>query len=230
MTPDNDNQQPGGGERPVPPAGPRREQTRPIAPGSLASGSVGLHRETSRWAAEERILREGEAARLALARRTAREALADPAILDAKRLGRLGPDGLARFIAELRHGALGTTGQADVPASTTGDSARPSPPGGAGGASTPRVLPNAAPSAAGRRRASDQSARTGSSGARAPARGSTPTRPPTVPTPRTASFAGWWRSQKEGRPSFEARARRWGGLAGLLLIVAGLVLLAMVHR
>ena len=60
---------------------------------------------SARQAVEEAILDEGRAARLALARRTAREALTDPGAISARRLSRLGPDGLARFIKELRREA-----------------------------------------------------------------------------------------------------------------------------
>jgi hypothetical protein len=221
MAPDNDsgNEQPENGKRRVPPAGPRGAQTNLVAPASVASGSVGPQREISR-AAEARILREGEAARLALGIRTAREALTDPGVLDAKRLGRLGRDGLARFIAELRHGALGTGRPIGPPASTP---ARPGPSGGADErVSTPPTVPDAAPPAAAGRQPSDQAARTGSSGKGVLAR--------TAPAARTARLAGWWQSQTQGHPGFEARARRWGCLAGALPIIAGLVWLAMTHR
>ncbi len=64
-------------------------------------------RADARKAAEAAILRDGEAARLALARQTALKALTDPSVLTAKRLARLGSDGVARFVDELRRAALG---------------------------------------------------------------------------------------------------------------------------
>lgn len=60
-----------------------------------------------REAAEAAILRDGEAARLMLARQTALKVLADPGVLTTKRLARLGSDGVARFVEELRRAALG---------------------------------------------------------------------------------------------------------------------------
>ncbi len=66
---------------------------------------------SARQAIENAILDEGRAARLALARRTAQEALLNPGAITARRLNRLGPDGLSRFIEEMRLGARSTLGQ-----------------------------------------------------------------------------------------------------------------------
>lgn len=82
-----------------------------LGPSSHALGSGLPRSESARQAVEEAILDEGRAARLALARRTAREALTDPGAISARRLSRLGPDGLARFIRELRHEARTAVGQ-----------------------------------------------------------------------------------------------------------------------
>lgn len=82
-----------------------------LGPSTHAPGS-GLPRSaSSREAVEEAILDEGRSARLALARQTAREALTDPGAISARRLRRLGPDGLARFIRELRREARSAVGQ-----------------------------------------------------------------------------------------------------------------------
>jgi hypothetical protein len=64
-------------------------------------------------AAEAAILRDGEAARLALARQTALKVLTDPGVLTTKRLARLGSDGVARFVEELRRAALGQASRPD---------------------------------------------------------------------------------------------------------------------
>lgn len=86
-----------GGERPTSGRGPASQQpapsTRPPAP-------------TAREAAEAAILQDGKAARLALARQTALKALSDPGVLTPKRLARLGADGMARFVDELRRATL----------------------------------------------------------------------------------------------------------------------------
>ena len=67
----------------------------------------------ARKAAEAAILRDGEAARLALARQTALKVLTDPNVLTAKRLARLGSDGVARFVDELRRATLGQASRPD---------------------------------------------------------------------------------------------------------------------
>ncbi len=179
----------------VPPAG-----TSPAAP-SPAQGTTG------RVAAEQRILREGEAARLALAQRTALEVLAKPGVLDAKRLSRLGPNGLARFVAELRASALGLAQPAVSPPAAS----RPSPKTSDRAAGTPAdsVLPAVR-----------------SAGATRPALA----RRPTAPTLRRAEFAGWWLSQRTGQAGFETQARRWGVLAGIVPILASLAWLALTRR
>ena len=55
---------------------------------------------------EDAILREGIEARRRLGRQVAQEALADPAGLTPERLRRLGPEGLQRFVVELRRSGL----------------------------------------------------------------------------------------------------------------------------
>ena len=159
-------------------ATPQQAETRSVAP----TAAYGV---TARVAAEQRILREGEAARLALAQRTALEVLAEPGVLDAKRLRRLGTEGLACFVAELRAAALG--------------SAQPAAP-----AAPPVQLAEAPPRA--------------------------PARRPAAPALRRAEFTGWWLSQRAGRAGFEAQARRWGVLAGLVPLLASLAWLALSHR
>lgn len=61
-----------------------------------------------RDAAEAAILKDGKAARFALARQTALKAMSDPGVLTPKRLARLGADGMAHFVDELRQAALGS--------------------------------------------------------------------------------------------------------------------------
>lgn len=101
----------------------RPEKT--LRPSTHAPGS-GLPRSASaREAVEEAILDEGRAARLALARRTAREALTDPGAISARRLSRLGPDGLARLIGELRHEARRAVGQKPIGNGERSAGARP---------------------------------------------------------------------------------------------------------
>ena len=160
--------------------------------------------------AEERILREGEAARLALARRTAREALAEPGVLDAKRLSRLGPDGLARFAAELCQLALGTRQPPVAPSSSTRQ-----------GSSLGKAD-----------RRSTDSANASAGAVNRPAgavRRAAATRP-AAPAFRRAKFAGWWQWQKDNRARFEVRAWCWGAVAGLIAILAGLAWLALTHH
>lgn len=162
----------------------------------------------ARKAAEAEILREGEAARLALARQTALKALTEPDVLTAKRLARLGSDGLARFVAELRHASLvnARQGSASAPAARSGTSvAAPGQRNGRSGSAdrsgpgeaAARVKPNA------------------------PAPG--PVKSKTI---GVATIPGWWRSTREGAPHFEEQARRGGIFAGGLVLAACLLLLA----
>jgi hypothetical protein len=180
----------------------------PAGTGTAASSAP--RGATVRGAAEQRILREGEAARLALAQRTALEVLAKPSVLDAKRLSRLGPDGLARFVAELRASALGLA--------------------------QPAVSPPAAPAASRPPpKTSDRAAGTPAASVLPAVRSAGATRPalaqgPTAPAPRRAEFAGWWLSQRTGQTGFETQARRWGVLAGIVPILASLTWLALTRR
>ncbi|MBA9061527.1 hypothetical protein GGQ91_000888 [Methylobacterium fujisawaense] len=47
---------------------------------------------------------------------------------------------------------------------------------------------------------------------------------------RRADFAGWWRSERTGRAGFEALGRRWGLVAGLVSILAGLAWLVLTRH
>lgn len=87
-----------GGERPTSGRGPVPPQPSP---------SARLPKPMTPKEIESAILRDGTAARLALARQTALKALSDPGVLTPKRLSRLGSDGVARFVDELRRSALG---------------------------------------------------------------------------------------------------------------------------
>lgn len=73
-------------------------------PGGSAVGLGAAHptHSDALRAAEEAALAAGEAARHDLAVETARQLLVDPRVLDRKRLGRLGRDGVAILVAELQ--------------------------------------------------------------------------------------------------------------------------------
>ncbi len=162
-------------------------------------------------AAEAAILREGEAARLALARQTALKALTEPDVLTAKRLARLGSDGLARFVAELRHASLVNVrqGSASAPAARSGTSA-------------------AVPGQRNGRSGSADRSGTGEAAARVKPNAPAPSPVKSVKskTIGVATIPGWWRSTREGGPHFEEQARRGGIFAGGLVLAACLLLLA----
>lgn len=166
----------------------------------------------ARKAAEAAILRDGEAARLALARQTALKALTDPGVLTAKRLARLGSDGVARFVAELRHASLGNVRQG----ATSAPAARP------GMSATERDRPSERTGSANRLFSGKTSA------------GTKPTKP--APTRSksagpgaigVATIPGWWRLTREGAPHFEVEARRGGMFAGSVVLMVCLLLLAL---
>lgn len=161
---------------------------------------------------EAAILRDGEAARLALARQTALKALTDPGVLTAKRLARLGSDGLARFIAELRHASLVNVRQGS-----------PSTPAARSGTSV------AASGQADGRSGSANRSGTGKAAVRVKPNAPAPGRSKSVQskTIGVATIPGWWRLTREGAPHFEEQARRGGMLSGGLVLVACLLLLAL---
>lgn len=165
----------------------------------------------ARKATEAAILREGEAARLALARQTAHKVLTDPGVLTAKRLARLGSDGLARFVAELRHASLAQVrpGSASASAARSGthtaaSDQRGGHSGGANRSGTGKAAVRVKP------------------GAPAPGRAKS-VQPKTI---GVATIPGWWQSTREGAPHFEEQARRGGLFAGGLVLVACFLLLA----
>lgn len=166
----------------------------------------------ARKAVEAAILREGEVARLALARQTALKALTDPGVLTAKRLARLGSDGLARFVAELRHASLVNVrqGSKSAPAARSGVSA-------------------VAPGQRNGRSGSANRSGTGEAAARVKPKALAPGPVKSVQskTIGVATIPGWWRSTREGAPHFEERARRGGMFAGGLALAACLLLLAL---
>ena len=224
MAPANDNGI--GGESRVPSVTPT-----PSLTGEAAAASEEAQRRLARMAAEERVLREGEAARFDLARQLAREAITDPEALDPKRLSRLGASGLARFATELREAALGSAKPLARPAE------RPGPP--ASSAPVPALAARGVPVASAAQVGScaahvggpvagrgEGKTRTGSFVPPPSRKTPVQTRRPAPSPPRTAAFVGWWKSQRDGHALFEARARRWGVLAGMLLIAACLTFLA----
>jgi hypothetical protein len=170
--------------RPQPPPSVSPAARRPVAPD------------------EAEILRAGVAERLELARQTAHEALADPTTLTPTRLARLGRDGLAQFVAELRRA---TFGQVAKPRRT--EAATPAAP-----------VPVPRHSSAAQRRATDATSRSKLE----------PTAAPDAafrPTPRVGRIAGWWQSIDLDDVRIDASARKYGYCAGFITLVATVSLL-----
>ena len=162
---------------------------------------------------EDAILREGRDARRQLGQRMARAALNDPQALTAKRLQRLGPEGLQRFVAELRSG-LG-----DEPQSASTRSVSDPTIGSATPASAPGL--SRAGGAAG-------GVGGGGGGRSPPPRPSKQGASPEPPRPNDATaFQGWWLTCREGRWRFEVKAVLYGLLAGTAALLFSLGLLAL---
>lgn len=146
---------------------------------------------------EAEILRVGAIERRDLARLTARKALADPTVLTPQRLARLGRDGLARFVVELRHGALGEPAQPRRPVPTS--VAQPV-------ASTKPHPTNAAPSNTNTAKPKPKAA------------------PPTT-TPSVGRIAGWWLNIRLDELRIDGTARRWGYAAGFVSLTLAVALI-----
>lgn len=157
---------------------------------------------------EDAVLREGRDARRQLGQRMARAALNDPRALTAKRLQRLGPEGLQRFVAELRS-ELGdepqsaSTRSVSAPTNSTAKPATPAGQSKAGGAA-------------------------GGGGRSPPPRPSAQGAFPEPPRPNDATaFQGWWLTCREGRWRFEVKAVLYGLLVGTTTLLLSLGLLAL---
>ena len=147
---------------------------------------------------ERANLEEGRAARRELALRTAREVIATPNILDGKRLSRLGQDGVALFVAELRR-TLPGPGKAEP---------NSPPPGSMAVAAKPRRSSASA--------SMDRPASARPAGQAEPKRAG---KAASVKA-RTAPLdgvAGWWAAA--ATPPFEQTAYRRGLILGAFLIL-----------
>lgn len=164
---------------------------------------------------EAEILHAGAIERLELARLTARKALADPTSLTQERLARLGQDGVARFVVELRQAVLGVGPEPGR--SVQAAQARPVD------AAKPRV-PNGA-----KAESNTGKFNPGKSGAGQP-NATKPDPKAALPkaNPRIGRIAGWWQTIHLDDVRIDGTARRWGYVAGLCaLMPAVAVILAL---